>query len=479
MHDGESLDKLYAGAEVIREFSDCAERTWWLTGSMDHPAAYSVAWDDVACPIAELDNGDGRLSVMDLSYQAVSSLPDLTEPGGTTFGVVQDLHGDVVGLLDGSGNLVESYVYDVYGGRTVQYDDGTVCPNVAWGAVCTSELGNPRGYTGQFLSGVTGLYDFRNRLYDPRVRIFVSPDPLGFVDGYDLWQYVGGDPLNFVDPWGLESDQFGMPPIGSEEREGMVRFATDLFESAVSVAGMLDEMAPPTNIIDAGERLGTTAAMIWNDWTSVVPFVNSIPALQDAYQGHDYDAQRQATLAVTSDTLATITIASAASAALKARSLPSGKTVVAESGMTAEEVAAAEATSTPKGTWDVFAHGLEDTKGQIAQVVDGEVVGTMDLGGLWNRINKQGWNGQKIRLAICYAGFPCADSAASFFASKGAKVVASRAKVTLDLKKPFWFYPESNSWADRWLVSGAGHEVKPVLNIPSSRGLNTEECPKK
>ena len=204
--NGAILDRVYAGAELVKEVSDCAERTWWVTGTQDQPAAYTVRWDDAACPLSAItDPGDSTLRVMDLSLGTLLFQPEFTSPDGATFGVVQDLRGDVVGLVDTQGNLVEGYSYDVYGERTVQGADGTSRCTDEWFAAspCFSAYGNPRGYAGMTTSNVTGLVDMRNRVYDPRLKIFLSRDPAGFVDGYDPWQYVGGDPLNFVDPWGL------------------------------------------------------------------------------------------------------------------------------------------------------------------------------------------------------------------------------------------------------------------------------------
>ena len=43
----------------------------------------------------------------------------------------------------------------------------------------------------------------RARMYSPHLRTFLSPDLLGYVDGFNRWQYVAGDPLNLVDPWGM------------------------------------------------------------------------------------------------------------------------------------------------------------------------------------------------------------------------------------------------------------------------------------
>jgi len=109
VQNGDSIDRVYVGSEVVREISECGERTWWLTGRLDEPAAYSVEWDATACPVSGLDaTYDNRLRVLDLSYETVASLPELSQPGGATFGVVQDLHGDVIGVIDSQGrNLAE------------------------------------------------------------------------------------------------------------------------------------------------------------------------------------------------------------------------------------------------------------------------------------------------------------------------------------------------------------------------------------
>lgn len=41
-------------------------------------------------------------------------------------------------------------------------------------------------------------------------RLFISEDPAGFVDGPNLYAYVGGNPIMAVDPSGLSKAELGL-----------------------------------------------------------------------------------------------------------------------------------------------------------------------------------------------------------------------------------------------------------------------------
>jgi RHS repeat-associated protein len=60
-------------------------------------------------------------------------------------------------------------------------------------------------YTGQKLDSWTGLYFYKAREYSPAWGRFIQPDPAMFVDGPNLYAYVGSDPLNQTDALGLQS----------------------------------------------------------------------------------------------------------------------------------------------------------------------------------------------------------------------------------------------------------------------------------
>ncbi|MDD4938837.1 MAG: DUF6531 domain-containing protein [Candidatus Omnitrophica bacterium] len=61
---------------------------------------------------------------------------------------------------------------------------------------------NTYTFTGREFDKETGLYYYRNRYYDPKVGRFITQDPLGMVDGPNMYAYVRNNPITFVDPWG-------------------------------------------------------------------------------------------------------------------------------------------------------------------------------------------------------------------------------------------------------------------------------------
>ena len=101
------------------------------------------------------------------------------------------------------------FVYDQDGDADVDLDDydefnahvgtsGVPHPVVA----DASRYGNPFLWTGQRYDGAVGLYHFLFRSYSPDLGRWLQRDPLGYVDGANLHEYVGSDPLGWIDPLG-------------------------------------------------------------------------------------------------------------------------------------------------------------------------------------------------------------------------------------------------------------------------------------
>ena len=84
------------------------------------------------------------------------------QTGGTTYYYVTNLQGDVVALLDASGNTVASYAYNPYG--KILSAEGTMAET------------NPLRYRGYYYDNESGLYYLQSRYYDPAVCRFVNAD---------------------------------------------------------------------------------------------------------------------------------------------------------------------------------------------------------------------------------------------------------------------------------------------------------------
>jgi len=68
---------------------------------------------------------------------------------------------------------------------------------------------SPYRYTGQELDGLTGLYYYGARYYDPIVSNFIGVDPLADAPlniGWSSYAYVWNNPLKFIDPDGRQGE---------------------------------------------------------------------------------------------------------------------------------------------------------------------------------------------------------------------------------------------------------------------------------
>jgi RHS repeat-associated protein len=142
-------------------------------------------WDG-AHIAAELDAA-GNV-VAEYTWYPGTDEPYSVRRGGQRYYYLTDGPGNVTGLVDTSGNLVNEYRYGPWG--TTEYVRETIP--------------QPFRFTARELDAETGLYYFRARYYDPAVGRFISEDPAGLAGGLNLYVYADNDPVNGRDPFGLK-----------------------------------------------------------------------------------------------------------------------------------------------------------------------------------------------------------------------------------------------------------------------------------
>ena len=90
--------------------------------------------------------------------------------GGKAYFYITNLQGDVVGIVDATGNLVVSYTYDAWGNplSTTLATNNTDASSIA--AI------NPLRYRGYVYDSETCLYYLQSRYYNPVVGRFINAD---------------------------------------------------------------------------------------------------------------------------------------------------------------------------------------------------------------------------------------------------------------------------------------------------------------
>lgn len=120
------------------------------------------------------------------------------ELAGKVYAPIHDLFGNIAVLISlDTRQIAEAYQYSAFG-EIMIYDHNHKVQ-------LASLIDNPWRFSSKRSDDETGLVFFGGRYYEPTTGRWISPDPLNFLDGPNLYAFVHNNPLTQLDPTGFSA----------------------------------------------------------------------------------------------------------------------------------------------------------------------------------------------------------------------------------------------------------------------------------
>ena len=143
----------------------------------------------------ENENG---IASRQITIHPYTGVPVAYHSGAGTHYPLFDNRYNLIGILDSTGNLIETFRYKSFGLPQVFDSNGTV--------ISSSSIGVQPVFGGQRYLDAPGLYLSKRRLMNPGDGTFLSGDPKGYIDSSSLYVYVAQNPIDFADPTGEDKE---------------------------------------------------------------------------------------------------------------------------------------------------------------------------------------------------------------------------------------------------------------------------------
>jgi RHS repeat-associated protein len=199
------------GRRIVKTVSD--------TGQWDGTLNYYLDQDSVV----EEQNGSGMTVkqflwgiqyIDDLIQVSLNSSPSTQSTCDTPYWSMCDANWNVLGIVNSSGVLKERYEYTAYGQRQVFMSSGSDDPScyaptgasqrfVTSGSVTQFYGLCEVGFQGLMHDEESGIIYNRHRDSDSMLERWMEADPIGYVDGLDLYLYEESNPIDLMDSKGL------------------------------------------------------------------------------------------------------------------------------------------------------------------------------------------------------------------------------------------------------------------------------------
>jgi RHS repeat-associated protein len=160
---------------------------------------------------------------------------------------VQDAGANVVGLVNGSGAVVERYSYDPFGKQTVF--------SPSYSVLSGSQFNWVYGFQGMRTDPVTGQSQTDTRNFNPGTGAWTSTDPLGLGPDQNDYRFEGNNSELSFDPSGEKAYTGGLPPWAGVYVALPAAATTFLASQALFAAGLTMLGCSPLLAVSVGQQL--------------------------------------------------------------------------------------------------------------------------------------------------------------------------------------------------------------------------------
>jgi RHS repeat-associated protein len=172
----------------------------------------------------------------------------------------------ITAITSSSGSVLERYAYTAYGAPTIANASGTV--------LTSSAISNRYTYTGREWDNDIQQYHYRARMYDASLGRFCGRDPIGYLDGMNL--YHGYFAISRLDPSGTEVRVFPELPykIVTPIPPGFWSYipcGSFTFNYTFNATGPIGIPVPINTINWALQKLGYAPLVTTITWTGTTP----------------------------------------------------------------------------------------------------------------------------------------------------------------------------------------------------------------